>query len=291
MRSDGVRHRLDRLILFDHHVSVSFGYKTQWVAVRSSTAAAVTAALGLSAARPMDYSAGCERAYQSGVYVADPTDGWVLAHGALTLGAWLDATDTHFSDRLKQLSAALGEVQFFATNRIVEYHAWAMARDGQLVRSYCYVGEGGHTPPSTGEPTTAETALNLGASDGRAVPSEDDVLHIAGMWSLDPTSLSHPPESGLYAQAMQLTVTACVSVSPRRWEVRSRCRVVNRSTSLRFPALDRWARHDGHAEPVSDVDVWLLAEQVAVGEVVWAANVEAALDLAVGEAGRDGAGP
>jgi hypothetical protein len=198
---------------------VSFGYKTQWVAVRSGTAVAVAAALGLSAARAMEYGTGCELAYQCGVYVADPVDGWVLAHGALTLGAWLDATEPHFCDRLQQLSAALGEVQFFATNRIVEYHAWAVARDGQLVRAYCYFGEGDHAPLSIGEPTPAETAMNLGAASGTAIPSEDDVLRIAGMWSLDPTSLPHPPESGLYAQNMQLpgNTDAHTDLRERAW--------------------------------------------------------------------------
>jgi hypothetical protein len=110
-------------LFLDHYVPVSFGYKTQWLAVRNGSVEAVAAPLGLSGADPVEWSAGCDRAYESGVFVADPVDGWVLAHGARTLGAWLDATQPHFPDRLKQLSTALGEVQFFATNRIVEHHA------------------------------------------------------------------------------------------------------------------------------------------------------------------------
>ncbi|MGW0434094.1 hypothetical protein ACWDV4_16335 [Micromonospora sp. NPDC003197] len=193
---------------------MGFGYKTTWIAVRDVTVNDVAAALGLELASPLPWSEGVEAAYRGGVYVAGPVSGWVLAHGADTLSDLLDATTPEFVEQLAQLSAVLGEVQFFGTHRVVEYHAWAHARAGQVLRAYCYVGESGEVPQFVGEPSDAERELGVGTRPAPAdlddltddewdewfatTPDEEHVMQVASRWSVDPSKIDDLPSLGLY---------------------------------------------------------------------------------------------
>ncbi len=164
----------------------SFGPKTGWIAVRGVPAAAVVAALGLRDVRPASWDDGIEAAYQEGVFVGPPVDGWVLAAGSGILTTLVDPAE---------LSQRLGsQVQLFRTHRVVEGHEWFLADGGELIRAVRYLGETGQFQQS-GDPTDAERSLPLDGPD--VIISEDDVFAIAGAWSLDPMTLhDHPSEPG-----------------------------------------------------------------------------------------------
>jgi hypothetical protein len=204
---------------------MGFSYKTSWLAVRDRSLENVADAVELVDRTRLGFAAGTERAYQAGIYVAPAIAGWTLAHGARHLSLHLDATDPRFPARFSALSARLGEVQFFATHRVPEYHAWAWARDGQLIRAYCYIGERGEVPLFVGEPTTAERDAAVGTRmlDGewerwtddewdawnRTTPNESDVMRMAGCWSVDPNTIDDIQVigDGLYGSSTQLTLS------------------------------------------------------------------------------------
>ncbi|MFC0504883.1 hypothetical protein [Micromonospora costi] len=182
-----------------------FGFKTSWLAVRDRTPGEVANALELHDREVLDWSTGTDRAYRYGVYVAAPVPGWTLAHGRLHVPAGFDATEPPFPDWLRELSRHLGEVQFFASERVPDYHAWARAQDGELLRAYCFIGERGEVPLFLGGPTVDEVELGIGirgTEPGRehwsddewtawyaTTPSEFDVMTMAGRWSIDPNTI------------------------------------------------------------------------------------------------------
>ena len=204
---------------------MGFSYKTSWLAVPARSIEDVADAVELADRSRMGFEEGTERAYRAGIYVAPAITGWTLAHGAHHLSQYLDATDPRFPARLSALSIRLGEVQFFATHRVVEYHAWAWARDGQLIRAYCYIGERGEVPLFAGEPTDAERGANVGTrmlDDGwerwtddewdawhQTTPDESDVLRMAGSWSVNPDTIddSQVIGEGLYGGSTLLDLT------------------------------------------------------------------------------------
>ncbi|PGH45306.1 hypothetical protein COO58_13380 [Micromonospora sp. WMMA1996] len=189
-----------------------FCFKTTWLAVRARTVREVADALDLRERETLDWATGTDRAYRQGVYVAEPVPGWVLAHGRLDLPPGLDTTEPGFRDWLRELSRTLGEVQFFVTERVPEYHLWARAVNGDLLRAYCYIGERGEVPLVVGEPTVVEIERNVGVrrrepgmehwSDDEwdrwheAMPNEFDVMAIAGGWSVDPSRIDDATVTG-----------------------------------------------------------------------------------------------
>jgi hypothetical protein len=211
-------------------VVAGFGYKTSWLAVRNRTCAEVADALSLQSRAELDWADGTDRAYEYGVYVAAPLRGWVLAHGRRHLTAYGDASEPGFPDWLEQLSRALGEVQFFATDRISEYHAWARARDGDLLRGYCYVGERNEVALFRGDPTADERELGIGTrqtdpdcerwSDDEwdawsdTTPSEGDVMEMAGRWSIDPSTIDDDmiPERGIHGIPVAVPFSAGIAI-------------------------------------------------------------------------------
>ena len=164
----------------------SFGPKTGWIAVRGVPAAAAVAALGLRDVRPASWDDGIEGAYQEGVFVGPPVDGWVLAAGSGILTNQVDPAE------LSQRPGS--QVQLFRTHRVTECHEWYLADGGELIRAVRHLGETGEFQQS-GNPTDAERSLPLDGPD--VIISEDDVFAIAGAWSLDPTTLhDHHSEPG-----------------------------------------------------------------------------------------------
>ncbi|GAA2396617.1 hypothetical protein [Dactylosporangium salmoneum] len=177
-----------------------FSYKTSWLAVRERPVEAVADALGLAGRRAAGWDEGTDEAYRRGVYVVAARAGWTLAHGLHHLEPGFGPWTAGFPAWLAALSARLGEVQFFASHRGVHYVAWALARGGTLERAYAYTGDD-EVVLAVGSPTPAERVLGVGAvpldswseheydafraSAGR----EEDVMHIAGAWSVGPDTL------------------------------------------------------------------------------------------------------
>jgi hypothetical protein len=183
-----------------------FGYKTAWLAVRDGDVDDTLTALGVRRVGPVGWSEGIDRAYRErDVIVATPRlpgaggDPWVLVMGRW-LAYQLDEIDA------AQLSTVLGrEVQLFASHRVVELHRWERAAAGATVRSYEYLGERGEVLRWQGEPDQVERAIGLpdrfDPADAEDPPDgclvgEQDVMRVAGAWSVDPTSLDDEPAPG-----------------------------------------------------------------------------------------------
>jgi hypothetical protein len=188
---------------------LGIGYKTSWLAVRHAAPQDVADALGLVQCEAMDWTRGTETAYRRGVYVARPHPEWTIAHSRIHLPVEADAANPDFPDWLLALSANLGDLQFFATDRIGDYHAWARVDAGRLTRAYCYIGVIGEVPLHIGERGAIEVELGIGhrwLEDGwrqwqesewdewhAAMPSERHVMAIARQWSICPLDI--PEES------------------------------------------------------------------------------------------------
>ncbi|MFC1431010.1 hypothetical protein ACEZDB_10140 [Streptacidiphilus sp. N1-3] len=189
---------------------MGIGYKTAWVAVRDAAPEVVADALGLRHREEMGWTDGTEAAYRQGVFVAraEPDPTWTLAHGRIHLTAGFNAADPWFPDWLRSLSAQLGEIQFFSTDRIGDCHGWARADAGELTRAYYYGNDA--VPLHVGDRTDIERELGVGErqlEDGwqswgdqewdafmNAMPCEQDVMRIAERWSVCPL---HIPEESV----------------------------------------------------------------------------------------------
>ena len=92
---------------------------------------------------------------------------------------------------MKRLSDRFGEAYYFGTHRIVEYQAWAIAKMGQMIRGFAYVGESGEFPLNVGERTADEIELNIGTEDLNLCPDEEHVLELASRWVFDPRRIEN----------------------------------------------------------------------------------------------------
>jgi hypothetical protein len=185
---------------------VGFGPKQAWLAVRHGDAAAVGAALGLRDLGPVSWRAGVDLAYLTDdrLVLTPPLPGAGTGAGVgdvpwlLVTGRWLLRPAA--APDVAALSARLGtEVQFFASYRVGERHRWERAVDGALVRAFAYVGEAGEVTRWEGDPDDAETAIGLPGTlddDVDVLVAEDDVLRLAGAWSVDPSALDGRPAPG-----------------------------------------------------------------------------------------------
>ncbi|MEU6276562.1 hypothetical protein ABZ871_29740 [Streptomyces populi] len=193
------------------------GYKTSWLAVPGASSGEVADALGLVGRVPMDWETGTEAAYTRGVFVASPVDGWTLAHGRIHLDYGRDDGDgPALLDWLGSLGGRFGDLQYFSTDRIGEYHAWARVEAGRVTRAYCYCGCTGDVPVRFGEPTEIERRLGVGLrgleevrddwGDAEwddwhaAMPDEQNVMAIARNWGICPLDIPEgaPVDDGVH---------------------------------------------------------------------------------------------
>jgi hypothetical protein len=167
---------------------VPFGYKCAWLAIKAEDPEAVVSALGLTGVRKSNWMRGIEAAYRGEVFVSPVTKAWILVVSV----ALPEIPDKRRQDQLTPLIKALGkkfmDVQYFGTHRVVEYHGWLRAKKGEIVRCFGYVGDRGETICNEGKRTEEETKLGLVFDDSKC-PSEEDVMRLAGSWSINPTKL------------------------------------------------------------------------------------------------------
>lgn len=170
----------------------TFGYKFRWIVIDTTDASAVVSALGLKDVRPATWD--IDPYGHEGVFVSPSVLGWTYV-----LGLYVEPHFPRFLPLLGGLSQRFGEVQYFATHRVVELHAWARAIGGRFVRGYCWVGERGEIVMDVGGLTPEEEELGFsrfinshtasGDWEGVDFPHEEDVMRIAGKWSINPQEL------------------------------------------------------------------------------------------------------
>jgi hypothetical protein len=184
----------------------SFGCSMAWLAIRNGDAAEVIDALGLIQPTPCNWNSGIGAVYDdrlsaTHVFVSPPFRGWTFVVG-LPLP---HPVGRGFVDKSTPLLVDLGgrftEVQYFFSYPPIDFYAWARVRDGRLVRAFAVTDEG--IAWNKGRTSKEERGLGLKLFELRGVqgrkgdaggeiilhPTEDHVMRLAHLWSLDPTTL------------------------------------------------------------------------------------------------------
>ena len=179
-----------------------FGYKIAWFAIRGGEPAKVAAALELDVLGPCEWARGINAAYErdtGNIFITPEVNGWTLCVGS----PFFDLLDgAAFPEVTARLARELGaEGQFFATYRVSEAHAWARAKPDAFERAYYYIGQDGVTVLDVGDQSAEERELGFRFFDERSPeasqdgywdrtdlrwPNEQDVVRLAGLWSIDP---------------------------------------------------------------------------------------------------------
>jgi len=166
----------------------AFGWDNAWLAVKAASAQDVMQKLGVKNAKPCGWKDIAKAGeYDKTVFVTEPIKGYVLVIGVLQLADHME--------QLGGIAAQFEELQFFATQGTVDLHCWAKYENGSCIRRYSFLGERGEVLFNDGVLTDAEIAAgmdNLIAHEDDDwetvhIPSEDDVLTMARLWSVDPT--------------------------------------------------------------------------------------------------------
>jgi hypothetical protein len=185
---------------------IPFGYKNSWLAIASKDQSVVIRSLGLRDLKQCTWQKGIAHTYGEAtmVFVSPVVDGWILVVGSFLFPGPGDS-DPHkpkFIPYLEEISKSLGHVQYFATHRITEYHAWAKAESGVVRRAFAYLGESGEVLLKIGKPSPEE--ISAGWQDDSEVPSEETVMDIAAKWSLNPQLLDSLPKSAMGEESCEL---------------------------------------------------------------------------------------
>lgn len=209
----------------------TFGYKMGWFAIRNANKKNVLTALGFTIIKEVGWNEGIDTIYDdidNTVFITPPVNGWTFVIGRLTADAGGEVDVVNVEKFITNLSKQFGEVQAFATHRVVDFHHWMLARNGSLIRSFAYCGENGEVLTNKGKLTQIEESYEWdqllkfcsdeedqtdefdGFSDEGDeldefwLPDEETVMEVAGAWSINPTEiedLSLDEGSGILAFA------------------------------------------------------------------------------------------
>ncbi len=169
----------------------------QWIAIRSSNLDAVLQALHLHNPIPCSWQEDPSAHSKHRLFLSAPVGGWILIRGQALPDLLLDVDDCFCL--LQALSNELGEVQWFAMDRVLHHHGWARAINGQILRAYAWAGQ---TLWNQGLETQGERSLGM-VFDDYCDPARhsffgvaedyrcntEKVNLLAARWSLDPTTL------------------------------------------------------------------------------------------------------
>src|SRR5579872_174258 len=141
--------------------------------------------MGLAGIKPCSWRSGLEKAYERrGVFVTPSIAEWTVALGNLP-----EADNSRFVPLMERLSQRFHQAYYFGTHRVVEYQAWAIAKEGKVRRAFAWVGERGEFLLNIGRRTPEELELATGIEDFERAPDEEIVLNLASRWVFDPREL------------------------------------------------------------------------------------------------------
>jgi hypothetical protein len=155
-----------------------------WVAVRSLDSETVMAGLDIRHAVRTAWRQAVDTIYASQsvsvhpVLVTPALNGFVLVASPVFFDEASDAEPERIERFVTELVSRLRtEVQYFATHRVIEGHAWARADVDGLRRAFFYLGEAGETlldrmPKSTVEVQLWESTMDF-------IPDESTVMSVA----------------------------------------------------------------------------------------------------------------
>ena len=189
---------------------VPFGYKCIWILVSASNPTEIKDFLSLKNARKSNWKEGIKNAYDSGFFISPVVKGRIFIISVNLPGTSFTKGISRVKNLLGKLSKRFGDVQFFGTHRIVEYHSWAHYQKGNLVRGFSYIGESGAILWNEGKLTPVEKELkyflahknftgdekpDIFSSEIPAIsPNENMVMKIADSWGLSPVLLGEIKE-------------------------------------------------------------------------------------------------
>src|SRR6185436_8201290 len=88
------------------------------------------------------------------------------------------------------LATRFADVQYFANHRVSSYAAWGRYRNNRFLRAYAAADD---PMINEGEKTSEEIELGFDFATPENLepgpPGEEDVMSLAGAWSVDPTRL------------------------------------------------------------------------------------------------------
>ncbi len=184
----------------------AFGCSMAWLAIRNAEPQDVIETLGLLEATCCNWNSGIGAVYDdrlsaTHVFVSPPVGGWTFVVG-LPLP---HPVGRGFVDKCTPLLVDLGgrftQVQYFFSYPPIDFYAWARVRDRRLVRAFAVTDEG--IVWNKGRTSKEERGLGLKLFELRGVqgrkgdaggelilhPTEDHVMRLAHLWSVDPTTL------------------------------------------------------------------------------------------------------
>lgn len=179
------------IILTEPDTPIPFGMKISWLAIKADDPESVMDKLGCTDRKVCNWRSGFDVMYNSAqVFVTPCLDGYVLV---LNYDRPANEMDMGL---LQEFAAQFQEIQYFSTHRVVELCCWVKFTDGELVRSYYYLGESGEVYWNEGELTAEERELGLTSLpcgdmdeddwDNVTFPDEELVDQLAGKWGVDP---------------------------------------------------------------------------------------------------------
>ncbi len=196
----------------------AFGCSMAWLAIRNADPEEIIEVLRLIEPTPCNWNSGIGAVYDdrlsaTHVFVSPVVHGWTFVVG-LPLPY---PVGRGFVDKCTPLLVDLGgrfaEVQYFFSYPPIDLYAWARVRDGRLVRAFAVTDEG--IAWNKGRTSKEERGLGLKLFELRGVqgrkgdaggelilhPTEDHVMRLAHLWSIDPTTLhlisAHPGSGSL----------------------------------------------------------------------------------------------
>ncbi|MBP1999646.1 hypothetical protein J2Z69_000665 [Paenibacillus shirakamiensis] len=168
---------------------IGFGYNNQWYAISTTDVIDVIEFLKLEEVQLSNWETGIKAANQGYYFLSPAIKGWIMIVNSRMPDISVDSKHNPI-ETTKRLSEKYGQAFYFGTHRVVEYHAWIKAVEGQIKRAYCFVGEAGETLLNEGKLTPEEihhgllyTELDV---DDPLLPNEESVIQLAKAWSIDP---------------------------------------------------------------------------------------------------------